>query len=83
MGFSFPPVPLAGTVALLSIWIGFLKKSIPVTIVTAVITATILCQVLSAAFSFRPVLFILLGVTAIFTTVTVRSMFYQVENMEV
>ena len=74
---------LAGAVALLSIWIGFLKQSIPVTIVTAVITATILCQVLSAAFSFRPVLFILLVVAAIFTMVAVRSMFYQVENMEV
>ena len=73
----------AGAVALLSIWIGFLKQSIPVTIVTAVITATILCQVLSAAFSFRPVLFILLGVAAILTMVAVRSMFYQVENMEV
>lgn len=74
---------LTGAVALLSIWIGFLKKSIPVTIVTAVITATILCQVLSAAFSFRPMLFILLGVAAIFTMVAVRNMFYQVENMEV
>lgn len=74
---------LAGAVALLSIWIGFLKQSIPVTIVTAVITATILCQVLSAAFSVRPVLFILLVVAAIFTMVAVRSMFYRVENMEV
>ena len=74
---------LAGAVALLSIWIGFFKKSIPVTIVTAVIAATILCQALSAAFSFRPVLFILLGVAAILTMVAVRSMFYQVENMEV
>ena len=74
---------LAGAVALFSIWIGFLKKSIPVTIVAAVIAATILCQVLSAAFSFRPVFFILLGVAAILTMVAVRSMFYQVENMEV
>ena len=74
---------LAGAVAFLSIWIGLLKKSIPVTIVAAVIAATILCQVLSAAFSFRPVLFILLGVAAILTMVAVRSMFYQVENMEV
>lgn len=74
---------LAGAVALLSIWIGLLKKSIPVTIVAAVIAATILCQVLSAAFSFRPVLFILLGVAAILTMVAVRSMFYQVESMEV
>ena len=69
--------------ALLSIWIGFLKKSIPVTIVAAVIAVTILCQVLSAAFSFRPVLFILLGVAAILTMVAVRSMLYQVESMEV
>ena len=74
---------LAGAVALLAIWIGFLKKSIPVTIVAAVITATILCQVLSAAFSFRPVLFILLGVAAILTMVAVRSMFSNIENMEV
>ena len=74
---------LAGAVALLSIWIGFLKKSIPVTIVASVIAATILCQVLSAAFSFRPVLFILLGVAAILAMVAVRSMFYQVESMEV
>lgn len=74
---------LAGAVALLSIWIGFLKKSIPVTIVAAVIVVTILCQVLSAAFSFRPVLLVLLGVAGIVTIVAVRSMFYQVENMEV
>lgn len=74
---------LAGAVALLPIWIGFFKKSIPVTIVTAVIAATILCQALSAAFSFRPVLFIVFGVAAIFTMAAVRSMFYQVEKMEV
>ena len=74
---------LAGAVALLSIWIGFLKQSIPVTIVTAVITATILCQVLSAAFSFRPVLFILLGIAVIAAMVAVKGLFYQVENMEV
>ena len=74
---------LAGAVALLSIWIGFFKKSIPVTIVTAVIAATILCQALSAAFSFRPVLFILLGIAVIAAMVAVKGLFYQVENMEV
>ncbi len=74
---------LAGTVALLSIWIGFLKKSVSTTIVASVIAVTILCQVLSAAFSFRPVLFILLGLAAILAMAAVRSLFYQVENMEV
>ena len=74
---------LAGAGAFLSIWIGLQKKSIPVTIVAAGIAATILCQVLSAAFSFRPVLFILLGVAAILTKGAVISMFYQVESMDV
>lgn len=74
---------LAGAVTLLSIWIGFLKKSIPVTIVAAVIMATILCQALSAVYSFRPVLFCLSGVAVIGTAMAVRSMLNQVENMEV
>lgn len=74
---------LAGAMALISIWIGFLKKSISVTIVASVIAATILCQVLSAVFSFRPVLFILLGIAVIAAMVAVKGLFYQVENMEV
>ena len=85
MGFSFPPVPFSfgwrcGTFVDMD-WI--FKKSIPVTIVTAVIAATILCQALSAAFSFRPVLFIVFGVAAILTMSAVSCMFYQVVKMVV
>lgn len=74
---------LAGTVTLISTWIGFLKQSIPVTIVSAILTVTILCQILSLTFSFRPVLFILLGIAVLLTVMAVKSFFHLVENMEV
>lgn len=74
---------LSGAVSLFSLWIGFLKKSIPTAIVTGVITVTVLCQILSAAFIYHPILYILLCVAVTISILIVRNLLYQVENMEV
>lgn len=74
---------LTGAVSLFSLWIGFLKKSIPAAIITGVITVTVLCQVLTTAFVFRSILYLLLCFSAIVSQLIVRHLLSQVENMEV
>lgn len=74
---------LAGMLGLLSLWIGLFKKSVPVTIVAAVIGASLVCQVLSAAVAFRPVGAIVFIIAAVLTACAVKNMIDQIENMEV
>lgn len=74
---------IAGAVAIISLWIGFLKKSVSSTIVASVITATLLCQILSAVFAFRQALFILSVVLAAAAIAAVKHLFYQIGKMEV
>lgn len=74
---------LSGAVSLFSLWVGFLRKSVSAAIITGIITVTILCQVLSTAFVFRPILYLLLCVSAIVSALIVRHLLCQVEIMEV
>ena len=52
-------------------------------IVSAVIGVSLLCQVMAAGLSFYPVIFIVLGVTAIGAAIAIKSICGQVEKMEV
>lgn len=63
--------------------VGFLKKSVPVTIVSAVIAATTVCQAVSLTFTIRSVLFMMLGIVAIAAAIAVKHIFQKVETMEV
>lgn len=74
---------IAGALAIFALWIGFLKRSVSVTIVSAVIAATIVCQAVSLTFTIRPVLFMMLGIVAIGAAIAVKHIFQKVEVMEV
>lgn len=74
---------LAGFLALLSSWIGFLKTSVPVTIVSGVIISCVVCQILSAVYIFHPALFLVTGVAAAGAVTAIKHLSRYVENMEV
>lgn len=83
LGFLLCCSVLAGLLGVLSLWCGFRKKSVPVTIVASVILATLVCQIISAAIKYFPILWIVMGIAAIFSMIAVLDLFRQVEGMEV
>lgn len=83
LGFLFCCSVLAGLLGVLSLWCGFRKKSVSVTIVAAVILASLVCQVISAAIKYVPILWAVMGISAIFSVIAALDLFHQVENMEV
>lgn len=74
---------LAGLLGVLSLWFGFRKKSVSVTIVASVILAAIVCQMISLGLASWPVMGIILWVAGIFTTLAIKNLLRQVSNMEV
>lgn len=83
LGFFLCCSILAGLLGALSLWFGFRKRSVPVTIVSAVILVSPVYQVLSAAFVYPPILGIVLGIAAIPAVLAVMDLFHHIENMEV
>ena len=83
LGFLLCGSLLAGLLEVLSLWIGFRNKSVPVTIVSSVILACLVCQTVSAALTSLPVMGVMLGITAILAVLATGSLFKQVEKMEV
>lgn len=83
LGFLLCCSVLAGLLGAVSLWFGFRKKSVPVTIVASVILATLVCQMISAAIKYFPILWIVMGIAVIFSVIAVLDLFRQVENMEV
>ncbi len=83
LGFLFCCSVLAGLMGVIALWFGFRKKSVSVTIVTSVILATLVCQVISAAIQYIPILWIIIGITGICSLIAVLDLFRQVEGMEV
>lgn len=83
LGFLFCCSVLAGLIGVIALWFGFPKKSVSVTIVAAVILATLLCQVISAAIQYFPILWILMGIAVICSWIVVLDLFRQAEGMEV
>ncbi len=74
---------LAGLLGVVSLWFGFRKKSVSVTIVASVILATLVCQMISAAIQYFPILWIVMGIAAICSLIAVLDLFRQAEGMEV
>lgn len=83
LGFLLCCSVLAGLLGVVSLWFGFRKKLISVTIVAAVILATLVCQVISAAIQYILILWIVIGIAAICSLIAVLDLFRQVEGMEV
>lgn len=83
LGFLLFCSVLAGLLVMVSLWFGFRKKSVSVTIVASVILVTIVCQVISAALLFLPIMGIVFGVTGIFAILAMQNLLRQVNNMEV
>lgn len=83
IGFLFCCSVLAGLLGVVSLWFGFRKKSVSMTIVASVILATIVCQIISAALVFLPMMGTVLGVTGILAALAVKNLLRQVNNMEV
>lgn len=74
---------LTGILGIVAVWIGFRKKSVTVTIVSAVLAASVVCQFLSVTYIFPPMLFILLGFAVVGGVIILKDLLHQVENMEV
>lgn len=83
LGFLLCCSILAGLLGVVSLWFGFRKKSVSMTIVVSVILVTIVCQIISAALAFLPIMGIVFGVTGIIAILAIQSLLRQVKNMEV
>ncbi len=73
----------AGLLGIISLWFGFRKKSTIVTIISACIIASVLCQVIAMTLFTRFVLIIILAVIFLTAMLAWTSLRYQVKNMEV
>ena len=82
-GFLAVCAILAGLLSLLSLWIGFWKRSIPAAIVAAVILASVVCQVVSVALVFWPAGGLVMGAAALLSVLALKDLFDRVEKMEV
>lgn len=73
----------AGLLGIISLWFGFRKKSAIVTIISACIVVSVLCQVIAMTLFTRFVLIIILAVIFLTAMLAWTSLRYQVKNMEV
>ena len=83
LGFLLSCSILAGLLGVVSLWFGFRKTSVSMTIVASVVLVTIVCQIISAALTFLPIMGIVFGVTGIFAVLAMQYLLKQVKNMEV
>ena len=83
LGFLLSCSILAGLLGVVSLWFGFRKKSVSMTIVASVVLVTIVCQIISAALTFLPIMGIVFGVPGIFAVLAMQYLLKQVKNMEV
>ena len=83
LGFLLCCSILAGLLGVVSLWFGFRKKSVSVTIVASVILAALVCQVIAVALAFLPMMGAVLGVTGILATLAIKNLLRQVNSMEV
>lgn len=78
---------MAGFVGIISLWFGFLRKSVSVTIVSSCIAVSILCQLIAQTIAVSAVEYP--AITGIFTVILVivillhRNLCYRVKKMEV
>ena len=83
LGFLLSCSILAGLLGVVSLWFGFRKKSVSMNIVASVVLVTIVCQIISAALTFLPIMGIVFGVTGIFAVLAMQYLLKPVKNMEV
>lgn len=83
LGFLLCCSVLAGLLGVVSLWFGFRKKSVSVTIVASVILTVLVCQVIAATLAFLPMMGAVLGVTGILAALAIENLLRQVNNMEV
>lgn len=74
---------IAALLGIVSLWFGFLKKSISVTIVTAVLLVSVLCQVIAMALFYRPIIIGMVTLSLVAAILAWRNLCYQVKEMEV
>ena len=78
---------MAGFVGIISLWFGFLRKSVSVTIVSSCIAVSILCQLIAQTIAVSTMEYP--AITGIFTVILVivillhRNLCYRVKKMEV
>ena len=74
---------LSGMLGVISLWFGFHKKSVPLTIVSSIILTTLVCQIISAALTYLPLIGIILGVAGLLAVLATKNMLNLVKIMEV
>lgn len=74
---------MSALMSLVATWFGFMKKSIIVTITSACVIVSILCQIIGMTFFIRPVIIAILAVTLMIAIAVWINLHNQVEKMEV
>lgn len=74
---------IAALLGVISLWFGFIKKSVIVTIISACVIVSILCQVIAMTLFARPVIIGILAIIFLFAMIVWINLHYQVKNMEV
>ncbi len=74
---------ISALVSLAAVWLGFMKKSIIVTITSACVIVSILCQIIGMTLFIRPVITAILAVILMIAIAVWINLHSQVEKMEV
>lgn len=74
---------IAGLFGVISLWIGFYKKSVSTTIVASCIIVSLCSQILTGAFTTNIVSIVFLAISIFLAVLAVRNLHSQVDRMEV
>lgn len=74
---------VAALLGVISLWFGFIKKSIIVTIISACVIVSILCQIIGMTLFVRPVIMGILAIIFLIAMIMWINLHYQVKSMEV
>lgn len=74
---------IAAMLGVISLWFGFVKKSISVTIVASCIIVSVICQIMGMSLFYRPVIISALAATLFIAVLALSNLHYQVKRMEV
>lgn len=74
---------MSALMSLVATWFGFMKKSIIVTITSACVIVSILCQIIGMTLFIRPVIIAILAITLMIAIAVWINLHNQVEKMEV
>jgi hypothetical protein len=78
---------VAGFVGIISLWFGFLRKSVPATIVSSCIAVSVLCQLIAQTMTVSTMEYpAMIGIFTVILVITIllhRNLCNRVERMEV